>query len=90
MSDFETPMFEEKHLISIMMFLFINGPTRKIDVYTNVSNNPHIPEKLDRLEEKGLITQISDKNRRSIIIELTDKGRNVASHFTEVNNLLLQ
>jgi len=87
-SEFETAVFEEKHLISIMMFLFINGPTRKIDIYSNVSNNPHIPEKLNRLESLGLLTQVSDRNRRSIIIELTDKGKEVATFFIGINKLL--
>ncbi len=88
MSEFDTALFEEKHLISIMMFLFMNGPTRKIDIYSNVSNNPHIPTKLDKLEEAGLLTQVSDRNRRSIIVDLTDKGREVATFFMGVNRVL--
>ncbi|MBE6528639.1 MAG: hypothetical protein E7Z64_05715 [Thermoplasmata archaeon] len=80
--------FEEKHLISIMMFLSLNGECRKIDVYHNVSSNPRIPDKLDRLESMGLITQIRDPNTRSIMIRLTESGKHVASTLAELDRFL--
>jgi len=80
--------FEEKHLISIMQFLSINGQCRKIEIYQNVSSNPRIPEKLDRLEALGLITQVSDPNIRSVIIALTPKGRKIADMLTEMDLIL--
>ncbi len=80
--------FEEKHLISIMQFLSINGQCRKIEIYQNVSSNPRIPEKLDRLEALGLITQMSDPNVRSVIIALTAKGRKVADMLSEIDSAL--
>ena len=46
--------FEEKHMISMLMFLGANGPSRKIDIYEGVSSNPRMPDKLNHLEEIGL------------------------------------
>jgi hypothetical protein len=77
--------FEEKHLIAVMMYLALNGACRKIDIYRNVSSNPRIPEKLDRLEALGLITQVSDKNLRSIVINLTPKGKIVAQKIVDLD-----
>ncbi len=80
--------FEEKHLVAIMMYLSINGQCRKIEIYQNVSSNPRIPEKLDRLESMGLIDQISDPKSRSIIIALTKKGREVADALNSLDKMI--
>jgi DNA-binding MarR family transcriptional regulator len=80
--------FEEKHLIAIMMFLSINGECQKIEVYRNVSSNPRIPDKLDRLESMGLITQEPLEKSRAINIVLTSKGRKVAKMLMELDAFL--
>ncbi|AMK13849.1 hypothetical protein AUP07_0802 [methanogenic archaeon mixed culture ISO4-G1] len=80
--------FEEKHLLSIMMFLSMNGECRKIEIYENVSSNPRIPQKLDRLEAMGLLTQKYDSNLRSMMIKLTSKGMEAAKIINELDRLL--
>lgn len=80
--------FEEKHLLSIMMFLSMNGECRKIEIYENVSSNPRIPQKLDRLEAMGLLTQKYDSNLRSTMIKLTPKGIEAAKIINELDRRL--
>jgi len=80
--------FEEKHTIAIMTFLSINGECQKIEIYRNVSSNPRIPDKLDRLEAMGLLTQTSTKGSRSMIIALTPKGRQVADRLLELDRII--
>ncbi|MBO7351825.1 MAG: hypothetical protein J6U12_02785 [Candidatus Methanomethylophilaceae archaeon] len=80
--------FEEKHLIAIMMFLSINGECQKIEIYRNVSSNPRIPDKLDRLESMGLITQEPIEGSRATNIVLTAKGRKVANILVDLDALL--
>jgi len=80
--------FEEKHLISIMMYMSINEECKKMDIYDQITSNPRIPEKLDRLEGMGLIKQIHDPNQRSIIISLTPKGKQVCDLLKEVDRLI--
>ena len=79
---------EEKHLISIMLFLSMNRECRKIEIYENVSSNPRIPQKLDRLEAMGLLTQTYDPNIRSTVIALTPKGRQVSAALVELDKLV--
>ncbi len=80
--------FEEKHTISIMLFLSINGECKKIDVYRNVSSNPRIPDKLDRLEAMGLLTQKTTRGTRAVTIALTPKGRTVADKLIELDRIM--
>ena len=80
--------FEEKHLIAIMLFLSINRTCRKIDIYTKVSSNPRIPDKLDKLESLGLITQTMPSGTRSVIISLTEKGGIVADNLAELDKIV--
>ena len=42
-------IFEEKHMISILLFIYENGPSRKMDIYDNVSKNPRMPDKIEKL-----------------------------------------
>jgi len=79
---------EEKHLIAVLLFVAIRGECKKIEVYENVSSNPRIPEKLDRLEAMGLLVQKDIPGMRSISIELTPKGRAVADHLNAVDEII--
>jgi len=79
---------EEKHMIAILMFLSVNGDCQKIEIYRNVSSNPRIPDKLDRLEAMGLITQEHMGGTRAINVALTPKGRKVVRSMVEIDNLL--
>ncbi len=79
---------EEKHMISVLMFLGANGPSRKIDIYEGVSSNPRMPDKLNHLESLGLITQEMDGTTRSTIVELTSAGEQVASLFVAIDKCI--
>ena len=84
----EVTVFEEKHMISILTFLGSNGPSRKIDIYEGVSSNPRMPDKLNHLEEIGLITQKTDVSSRSTIVSLTPAGEQIASLFVAIDKCL--
>ncbi len=79
---------EEKHMISVLMYLGANGPSRKIDIYEGVSSNPRMPDKLNHLEEMGLISQEMDMTTRSTIVSLTPAGEQVASLFVAIDKCI--
>lgn len=79
---------EEKHMISILIFLAVNGPSRKIDIYDGVSSNPRMPDKLNLLESIGLITQDLDAVTRSTIVTLTQSGEQVAGLLQSVDKCI--
>ncbi len=80
---------EEKHMISVMMFLGTNGPSRKIDIYESVSSNPRMPDKLNHLEAMGLISQEMDMTTRSTIVSLTPAGEQVASLIVAIDKCIM-
>ncbi len=51
--------FEEKHVISILMYVAGNPGCKKTDIYDAVSRNPRMPEKIEILESMGLMTLTS-------------------------------
>ena len=66
---------EEKHLMSMLMYLREKGPSRKTDIYDAVSTNPRMTLKVERLEAMGLISTEYNNALRSTVVTLTEEGR---------------
>ena len=82
-------IFEEKHMISILLFIYENGPSRKMDIYDNVSKNPRMPDKLEKLQESGLIRMESDPDGKvTVLISLTAKGITVAQKLVDLDRII--
>ena len=79
---------EEKHLISMLMYLREKGPSRKTDIYDAVSTNPRMTLKVERLEAMGLISTEYNNALRSTVVTLTEEGRQVAEHLAAVDSIL--
>ncbi len=81
-------VLEGKHMISTMLYLLSNDGCIKTDIYRGVSNNPRMPEKLNLLEDAGLIRQESYPENRSVRIFLTDMGREVGNGLMSISGLM--
>ncbi len=79
---------EEKHLMSMLMYLREKGPSRKTDIYDAVSTNPRMTLKVERLEAMGLISTEYNNALRSTVVTLTEEGRQVAEHLAAVDSIL--
>lgn len=79
-------IFEEKHIIGILMYVAGNPGCKKTDIYEAVSRNPRMPEKIETLENVGLMTH--ETINRSTFYKLTTGGNNVAELFSVVSNEL--
>ncbi len=83
-------ILENRHNISIMMYVLYNEGCMKSDIYRDVSTNPRIPDKLNSLINAGLLSMTVDKFRsNATTITLTDKGREVAEHLSCIDELIL-
>lgn len=82
-------VFEEKNAIPILFYLFEHGSCRKMDLYRDVTRNYRVPEVLEMMEDRGMIhqEQVSGK-RDSVIISLTDTGRDIVDHLNYIEGVL--
>lgn len=76
-------VFEEKHVIGILMYVAGNPSCRKTEIYDAVSRNPRMPEKIETLENIGLMTHTTVD--RSTFYSLTECGNNVAKLLSDVS-----
>ena len=80
-------VIDSKHIMSILLFILRNGAVTKTVLYEKVCRNPNMPQKLEGLEEAGLIMQMGAGNR-STLIDLTTKGEKVARAIESLDNIL--
>ena len=66
-------VLDDRHVIPLIIFLYEHGPSRRMDIYQNVSRISTMPKKFDSLKDSGLIAEDSRSN-----LFLTDAGRSVA------------
>ena len=81
-------VFEEKHMLSTLLYLREHPGCNKSDLYTAVSRNPRMPEKLETLESLGLVRLYSRQGSASTFMELTDKGYRFADAIASADGLL--
>lgn len=76
-------------MISTLLYLYEHGPSRKMDIYENVSKNPRMPDKLEKLEEYGLVNIIPDtEGRATVIISLSDKGEKTTEILVQLHEMI--
>ena len=82
-------VFEGKNAMPILFYLFEHGSCRKMDLYRDVTRNYRVPEVLEMMENRGMIhqEQVSGK-RDSVIISLTDTGRDIVDHLNYIEGVL--
>lgn len=76
-------IFEEKHIIGILMYVADNPDCMKTEIYEAVSRNPRMPEKIETLESVGLMTHRTVD--RSTFYSLTEGGNIVARLLSDVS-----
>ena len=88
MSDGEHPIAVlcDTHVIPILMFLDVSGPSRKTDIYEAVGRNSNMPLKLERMAEAGLV-DISPMGN-SEVVGLTELGSAVSAKLREIDGLM--
>lgn len=81
--------FEEKHLMAILIYLKkVGGRSNRMGLYGSVAKNDRMPKKIKMLEALGLIVEEQETVTKSIWIELTQKGHDVADKILELEELL--
>lgn len=81
-------VLEQKHMISTILFLADSGRCTRSELYRAVSANPRMPEKLDLLEEAGLIMQELSDGSQAVRISPTDLGTEVSATLSEIDGMM--
>ena len=71
-------VLEQRHMISILVFLDRNGQSTRTEIYHGVSTNPNMPKKIYSLENLGLVKQRQERCTNTTYVSLTRKGQEVA------------
>lgn len=79
-------VLENKHCIAILIFLRERGSCRKTDLYSAVSNNPRMPDKIADLQSIGLVEMVTVD--RKTLISLTELGVRVADALMRIQEML--
>lgn len=84
----EVLIFERRHMIGILLFVFEKGGCTRMELYNGLANNDRMPDKLALLEEHGLLVQLPVPVTRAIRIELTEKGKDAVGHFLAIDRII--
>lgn len=80
---------EDRHKISMLIYLWREGRSRKTDIYHSMTPNSNCPRKLSELEKMGLVT--FDHRRfenNSTYVELTSLGLSIAKKLMDIENIM--
>ena len=80
-------MLESAHMVNMLIFLYENGESRKMDLYNYVGRNNRLPDKLESFRRTGLVYYRGVETGR-LVIGLTDLGEFVASKLKEVDTAI--
>lgn len=81
-------ILEKKHMTTILLYLLEKGSATRMDIYNDIANNDHMPDKFAILEDAGLITQHMRIPGRAIVLQLTVKGVVVAEALRHIDGLI--
>ena len=79
-------ILEEKHMISTLLYLYEHGPSRKMDIYGNVSRNSSMPSKFLQMVEHGILEE-RDTSDGSMFY-LTESGEAIAGYLKNIEGLI--
>ena len=75
-------VFEERNMVTIVLYIKKNGPCKRTHLYENTSRNPRMPDKIAALERAGLI------DADSPLLSLTPAGERVADLLLEISSII--
>ena len=85
MVDYVLKMMDEKHMMSIILFIYRNKNVTKGMIYQNIGMSPRMNVKLDILKDMGLI---SIEGTVAKYVSLTEKGIRVAESISNIEDIL--
>ena len=77
---------DSKYIMSIILFLHENGPSRKTEIYENVGRNSNMPRRIQQIIDCGILEE--ERSIGCSIYNLTESGRKIAKHLASIEDLI--
>ena len=77
---------DSKHMMSIILYIYENGPCRRIDIHQNISKNANISQKIGELIDMEVLSE--ELTFRGAVLSLTQTGIAVAEHLRSIEALV--
>lgn len=74
---------DSKHVMSVILYLYENGPKRRTDIYQDIARNMNMASKIEYLKECGLIIEDASAH-----LSLSSSGENVARLLQCIEDVL--
>ena len=78
-------VLNEKHALSILLYVYRHDGCMKTELYSGIRGRSRLPEKIQGLDNAGLLRQDVSKATR---IYITDNGKQVESKLAEIEEIL--
>ena len=75
----------ERHALSILLYVYRHDGCMKTELYSGVNSRSRLPEKIQGLDDAGLLKQDVARSTR---LYITDPGKQVASKLVEIEEIL--
>ena len=77
-----------KHVLTILMYVGKMSPVVKSDIYNDVSRCSNMGEKIESLNELGLIKIYRPARTKTNVVVITDKGREVVARLQGILDVI--
>ena len=74
--------------MDILLYIKDHPGCYKSEIYRNVTRNAHTRERIDMLEDAGLLSSQSSDHGRATVLSLTRRGARVADLLLELETVL--
>lgn len=77
---------DSRHMMSTILFIHENGPSRKMDIYDRVSRNGNMPSKFNQMMEHGILEERETPDGSMLC--LTESGAKIARYLESIEDLI--
>ena len=78
-------VLNQEHLLSILLYVCRHDGCMETGLYSGENSRPRLPEKIQRLDDAGLLKQDVARSTR---LYTTDPGKQIASNLAEMKEML--
>ena len=79
-------ILDSKHVMSLILYISEYGPSRRVDIYENVSRNATMTARIRSLIDRGIIAET--ESPRGAMLSLTDSGHGIARCLAEIEGFI--